>query len=234
MRPVYPLARYLRAFDGVVSTAGYNSLHEVVASGLAAVVVARETDSLDDQARRARYLDLCGRAFYAEAVDAPEFEAAVGRMLAPGEAAVAAAVTEELGPYDGSTAFADILAEAAESLGHDARPGSAGGHDPVSTLPSLRDGARPTTGQPLVVVVAGEDREWLAKGGLGSLAYTPYVLLLESGVEALGASSPGTVETFISPAGWRSLGLGSHGAYLEARLHEISGRERTKALIVRP
>ena len=54
MRPIYPVSTHLKAFDGIVSTAGYNSFHESVASGLPAVFIARDTDSLDDQFRRAR------------------------------------------------------------------------------------------------------------------------------------------------------------------------------------
>jgi glycosyltransferase involved in cell wall biosynthesis len=116
LRAVYPLARYLRAFDGVISTAGYNSYHEVVMSGVPAVFVARDSTSLDDQRRRAEYASLCGRAGFAETIGAPGFRDAVARMLRPVEPEAAAAVTAELGPMDGGVVVADLLAERAQAL----------------------------------------------------------------------------------------------------------------------
>jgi hypothetical protein len=116
MRPVYPVAGHLRAFDGVISTAGYNSFHEVVASGVPAVFVARDSATLDDQRRRAEFAELCGRAGFAEGVGAPGFRAAVARMLRTREAAVASAVTAELGHLNGAQRFADLLAERVAAL----------------------------------------------------------------------------------------------------------------------
>jgi UDP:flavonoid glycosyltransferase YjiC (YdhE family) len=49
---VYPLARYMRAFDVFVGAAGYNACYEVVQSGLPALLVPN-TMLADDQARRA-------------------------------------------------------------------------------------------------------------------------------------------------------------------------------------
>lgn len=50
---VYPLARYLRAFDAFVGAAGYNSCCEVVQAGIPALLVPNE-QLADDQLRRAR------------------------------------------------------------------------------------------------------------------------------------------------------------------------------------
>lgn len=50
---VYPLARYLRAFDVFVGAAGYNSCCELVQSGIPALLVPNNK-LVDDQARRAR------------------------------------------------------------------------------------------------------------------------------------------------------------------------------------
>ncbi|MCZ6887544.1 MAG: glycosyltransferase [Gammaproteobacteria bacterium] len=49
---VYPLARYLRAFDVFVSAGGYNACCEIVQSGLPSLLVPN-TMVADDQARRA-------------------------------------------------------------------------------------------------------------------------------------------------------------------------------------
>ena len=111
MRPVYPIALYLKAFDGIVSTAGYNSFHEVVASGVPAVFIARTTDSLDDQARRAAFVELCGRGFCAPTISHPAFRKAIRRMLLSDEGSIAATVTRELGTFEGAAEFADLVAE---------------------------------------------------------------------------------------------------------------------------
>lgn len=52
---VYPLARYLRAFDGAVAAAGYNSFHELLLAGVPTVWVPNLDTSTDDQLARARY-----------------------------------------------------------------------------------------------------------------------------------------------------------------------------------
>lgn len=49
---VYPLARYLRAFDGFVGAAGYNTCCELVQSGVPALLVPND-QLADDQVRRA-------------------------------------------------------------------------------------------------------------------------------------------------------------------------------------
>ena len=51
---VYPLARYLRAFDVFVGAAGYNSCCELVQSGIPALLLVPNDKLADDQVRRAR------------------------------------------------------------------------------------------------------------------------------------------------------------------------------------
>lgn len=55
----YPLSRYLRAFDVVVTAAGYNTFHEAVAFGRASGFVG-VTAQLDDQRQRARWAEDSG------------------------------------------------------------------------------------------------------------------------------------------------------------------------------
>lgn len=50
---MYPLARYLRAFDAFVGAAGYNTCCEVVQAGIPSLLVPNE-QLADDQARRAQ------------------------------------------------------------------------------------------------------------------------------------------------------------------------------------
>jgi UDP-N-acetylglucosamine:LPS N-acetylglucosamine transferase len=62
LRGVYPLAEYVRAFDLVVSSAGYNAVHEFVSAGVPTVLVPNTHTSTDDQVARARQLDRAGLA----------------------------------------------------------------------------------------------------------------------------------------------------------------------------
>lgn len=111
MQPVYPVARYFSAFDGVVSSSGYNSFHEIVDSGLPAVFVPHRGARIDDQQRRARFGALCGRAHFADDVFGKEFSEAVRRMTRLFEASVAEEITTILGPMHGAEEFSNMLGE---------------------------------------------------------------------------------------------------------------------------
>lgn len=81
MRPVYPVAKYANAFDAAVSTTGYNSFHELVYLGVPTVFVARATQTLDDQNRRAAFAPLAGFGLTAQSVDGLEFEDAIRNLM---------------------------------------------------------------------------------------------------------------------------------------------------------
>ncbi len=64
---LYPLGKYLRAFDFVISAAGYNGFHELLATGVPTIFIPNEEPSMDEQLSRAQYaehksLALCIRA----------------------------------------------------------------------------------------------------------------------------------------------------------------------------
>lgn len=52
---VYPLAKYLKAFDYAFAASGYNSFHELLAANVPTGWVANTDTATDDQAARARY-----------------------------------------------------------------------------------------------------------------------------------------------------------------------------------
>ena len=56
----FPLSRYLRAFDLVISAAGYNSFHELLLAGVPAIFVPNEHPQQDDQLARARFVERQG------------------------------------------------------------------------------------------------------------------------------------------------------------------------------
>ncbi len=67
-RSLYPLAPYLAAFDGVVSSSGYNSFHELMQLCDRPVLFApRQHSALDDQMARAAHAASQGWAMHADA-----------------------------------------------------------------------------------------------------------------------------------------------------------------------
>lgn len=116
MRPVYPVARYLRAFDAAVSTAGYNTFHEIVLAGTPAVFTARATGSLDDQALRARTAGLGGFGLHVDDVRSDLFGPALDQVLDPvgaGRMRAAAAVAH---PGNGAADAAAVVARIAREV----------------------------------------------------------------------------------------------------------------------
>ena len=69
IRGVYPLVRYLAAFDAVVSAAGYNAVHEFLSAGLPTLLVPNTSTRTDDQVARAEEVAERGLALTAEEAD---------------------------------------------------------------------------------------------------------------------------------------------------------------------
>src|SRR5690606_22504786 len=78
---VYPLARYLRAFDVFVGAAGYNTCCEVVQTGVPALLVPNE-QLADDQVRRAKLVADVTPAVVSACETESEREAAVRDLVA--------------------------------------------------------------------------------------------------------------------------------------------------------
>ncbi len=60
---IYPLSRYLNAFDFAISAAGYNSFHELVAFGIPSIFVPMDKPS-EDQSGRTRYAEQVGAGLH--------------------------------------------------------------------------------------------------------------------------------------------------------------------------
>jgi UDP:flavonoid glycosyltransferase YjiC (YdhE family) len=80
---LYPVSRYLRAFDLTVSAAGYNSFHEQVGFGIPTVFLPNTATKLDDQVGRARFAAATGVALSVEDPASAELEEALDRMVRP-------------------------------------------------------------------------------------------------------------------------------------------------------
>jgi UDP:flavonoid glycosyltransferase YjiC (YdhE family) len=77
---VYPLARYMRAFDVFVGAAGYNTCFEVVQSGVPSLLVPN-TLVADDQARRAKMLTPHAPIVVSNCESVPERRHALDQLL---------------------------------------------------------------------------------------------------------------------------------------------------------
>jgi hypothetical protein len=106
---VYPISRYLRGFDLVVSAAGYNSFHELIAFGIPAVFVPNRETALDDQVSRARFAAAAGAALIVEDPDGDDLDRVLAR-------AVRADVRESLSRRCAEVALGNGATDAADWL----------------------------------------------------------------------------------------------------------------------
>ena len=77
----YPLSRYYRAFDLVVTAAGYNSLHECLLYGMPTVVIPNVETVSDDQVKRAEAAAAALRVESAHPFSTESFQAALSRLF---------------------------------------------------------------------------------------------------------------------------------------------------------
>jgi Glycosyltransferase family 28 C-terminal domain len=107
---VYPLARYLRAFDVAVSAAGYNAFHELLLAGVPTVFVPNRSSTTDDQIARARWAAGQGLALVADELDADDVTAQVSRLCDQVERKEIAVACAALPAPTGGSVTADTLA----------------------------------------------------------------------------------------------------------------------------
>jgi len=78
---VYPLVRYLSAFDAAIGAAGYNSVHELIPSRIPTLLVPKSASRTDDQIVRASLLAEHGLALMARDDRVDEVARQVERLL---------------------------------------------------------------------------------------------------------------------------------------------------------
>lgn len=110
---VFPLVRYLAAFDAAVSAAGYNAVHELVLAGLPTLLVPNTATSADDQVARAGYLARRGWALVAAQDDPAAIAGRVRDLLDASVRADLRAATSALPRPTGASSLAALLARAA-------------------------------------------------------------------------------------------------------------------------
>ena len=226
MKPVYPAARYLNAFDGAVSSAGYNSFHELVGSGVPSVFVPRSNSQIDDQARRAEFAALSGRAHWAPRADDPSFPESVEKMLRPREHAIAERVTSVLGRMRGAYEFADIVARMLEpSADQGAIDDEIADH---SDSQRTTDGAWLPTTLTIAVDHDADQLEDLA----ATLDQPGTNVVLVADADPSPLYSRGVVfESVMTEAEWSACGLYSYADYLDTRITGMIDRYQPTRVI---
>ncbi|MET9022533.1 glycosyltransferase [Actinopolymorpha sp. NPDC004070] len=115
---VYPLARYLAAFDVAVSAAGYNAVHELLPAGVPTVLVPNAATATDDQLTRAAAVARDGLAVLAADDTAPAVAAACALLLEPSRRAELALACARLPAPTGDLATAERLHDLGGFTGH--------------------------------------------------------------------------------------------------------------------
>jgi hypothetical protein len=100
---VFPLVKYLNAFDAAVSASGYNAVHELLYSALPTLLVPNSDAVTDDQRTRARVVAGTGLALAADPDRPKEFDAALDRLLDQRVRDRLIAACQELPPTTGAT-----------------------------------------------------------------------------------------------------------------------------------
>ncbi len=106
LRDVYPLARYLGAFEAAVAEAGYNGFHELLLAGVPTLFLAKATTT-DDQRARGRWAAGAGTALFAD--DAYRSSGQLARLLDAGVRDDLRTVCAQLPPADGAAVAADLV-----------------------------------------------------------------------------------------------------------------------------
>ncbi|MFW6028392.1 MAG: glycosyltransferase, partial [bacterium] len=112
---VFPLSRYLRAFDVAVSAAGYNSYHELLRFTVPTLFIPNLDTALDDQQTRAAFASERG---WAHSIEVPTREAvfeAMADLLARGHQMAAGVAQAD--PGNGARPAIDAVAELIKARG---------------------------------------------------------------------------------------------------------------------
>ena len=109
----FPNAIYFRAFDFVVSSAGYNSFHELLHFAVPTVFVPIETSYLDNQPARSDYAADEGLALSLRLTEMKRFPELLDEMLDPRTRGRLSAACRQARRPNGAQAAAALIADLA-------------------------------------------------------------------------------------------------------------------------
>lgn len=116
---VYPLSRFLRAFEFVIGAAGYNSVHEYIVGNVPSLLLPNRRTGLDDQSLRASCMQDLGGSVVCE--DVTRVDAALERLSDPAYRRGMRHRLELLTRPNGANALAEMLDRLSDRETEDAR-----------------------------------------------------------------------------------------------------------------
>ncbi|MGI9386892.1 MAG: glycosyltransferase, partial [Methyloligellaceae bacterium] len=124
---LYPVARYLNAFDYAVSAAGYNAFHELLRSNLPTLFLPNENPMMDDQLSRALFAQQHRLGMCLRRRDIYRYEAILAEFIDPSEQEQRRQHCARLEFSNGAVEAARIIEEAAFSARADRPPAHVAG-----------------------------------------------------------------------------------------------------------
>ena len=118
----YPIGRLLKAFDFVVSAAGYNGFHEILLAGIPAIFIPNENPIMDEQLTRAQYAERNGLGLCLRTREVYRVRPYLDRMLDPGFRAEIRTNTAKLNRCNGAVEAAKFIEELMQTVRADREP----------------------------------------------------------------------------------------------------------------
>ena len=227
---VYPLARYLAAFDVAFAAAGYNSFHELAMAAVPTVWVPNEETSVDDQGARSAFAARAGIGLELREVTADTLDRAVRTVLDPEVRRDMHERALRLRTDDGAATAADVLlralatppaprpthkqlVERRESVEAGAMAGA-----PGTGRSAPADPSRP----PAPIVEEAADETVVGEPATGPVAAAPDV--------ADGRAPVGVTPAGVAPAGVAPVGVAPVGPAAPRSHHPLRPRSVAEAM----
>ena len=135
---LYPIGRYLNAFDFAVSAAGYNGFHELLDAGVPTVFVPNENPMMDEQVVRAEFAARNGLGLCARTREPYRIGPHLERMMDDAFRAEVRARCAERARPNGASEAATFVGELTRTLRGDRSPREFWTRDPGPTPSRLR------------------------------------------------------------------------------------------------
>ena len=117
----FPISLYFKAFDLIISAAGYGSFHELAYSGVPVIFVPDETLGTDDQLARAQFAERLGLGMVVRSPELFRITKAVDHLLDPAQRHLIAECALKLERGNGAEQAARLIEEMAFSRRTDRR-----------------------------------------------------------------------------------------------------------------
>lgn len=112
----FPIGRYVRAFDFVISAVGYNTFNEIISLEVPSVLVPNRNRSMDDQSARAAFADREGAAVHLDDELTPKIAEVLESMLDPERRQMMAANCRRIAKPNGAWSAAQLVRKVTEEV----------------------------------------------------------------------------------------------------------------------